>query len=684
MTFLRILSLSCLLVACRDERLSGTAGDLLVQPERVQFGQHWVGFRATTPVELQNTARQPLDVTLIIGTPFDVQQTVRVGGGERVSIELGVTPESIGPVTSTLLITYGENTREVSVAAEGISPPVCPARDCHVFTFDPVSGTCVDTVQADGASCGATNQCLTNGVCRAGECLGQAKSCDDADRCTMDACDAATGCIHDALACPGSSNPCEVPVCNAQTGCGLTPAFDGVTCGSNDCITAHVCIAGQCTTRAAPDGSECAAPTSCRGTGLCRAQQCELPAPSPLQPRWRYTPPTAHTVTFLGHADDLGNLYATERWNGSVNAQGDAPMKGAAEDRAGVPAFFDAPQTALLSLSPTGVVRFRVVLDSNCAGCTGGLPFAIDSGGHRLFVNVHGGELQARSTDDGHLLWSVTPTSGIPVFDRGADGGGVFFTSPPLLIAADVVGVPVTEGNGDHHSYVEAYDRATGARRFEFHRKGHLYGTGVASNGELWTSSADCWAPAGEMTRLDAMGNGPTRFVSWIPNVYGADFAIGTAAGKLHQLDSSFVLHDLSSLTMASVASVPLVSGQQLTLFDGAARTLHSVDLTGQPRGFSFTGVTGRSPDFELLRDGGTAWTATADGGVLGAIDAEGRELLQCPLATSVESPTTIIHGRAYVQSEGTIVSYDVAGLEVETQGWLSRGGSLGRAGRAR
>jgi hypothetical protein len=58
--------------------------------------------------------------------------------------------------------------------------------------------------------------------------------------------------------------------------------------------------------------------------------------------------------------------------------------------------------------------------------------------------------------------------------------------------------------------------------------------------------------------------------------------------------------------------------------------------------------------------------------------------LLQCPLATTVESPTAISHGRAVTQSGNELFGYDVPGLDQETQGWVSRGGSLGRGGRAR
>lgn len=681
---LRIL---CLLVVCafagcrENSSVAALDGELLVNPPSLDFGRTWVGHRAAKTLELQNTGRRALDVTLELGAPFDAPASVRVSGGERLEVELGVTAPASGAVSGALLVSANGSTQEVALRADAFAPLDCPSRDCHPSTFNPLTGQCAETVADDGASCGG-HQCIAAGVCAAGVCVGQARDCDDHDACTTDACEATMGCVHAAVTCPGSPRSCEVGVCLPTTGCGLAPANEGALCGDNDCVTAHVCITGQCQSRPAPDGSECKAATSCRAPGVCHQQTCELPQPTPLHPAWRYEADAGVTLNFLGHVDDQGNLYATETGPFLRNA-----MAGA-ESVAGVP-FVDRntipTPTFLVSLSPTGAVRFRVQVATDCASCSSGLWFSIDSPNHRLFFNVKG-TTQARSTDTGQLAWQTVPTAGLPAYDLRPDGGASFYASSPLLVGADGVGVPVIEGNGDHHSYVQVFDRATGAFRWQFHRKGHLYGSGVAPGGELWTSSANCWAVAGEMARVDGLGQPQAvKFVQWIPAIYGAGMAIGTANGKLQLLDAALNLTDLSTMTGAGPSAQPLLSGQQLVLWDNPSRSLHSVNLATGAHAFTFPGVSGSAPDFELLRDGGVAWTARIpDAGLLGAVDGRGEEIVQCPLSTPVESPTAIIHGRASMQSNGGIVSYDVPGLDVEPSGWVTRHGSLQRGFRAR
>ncbi len=679
---LRILSLLVVCAGCRQGAVSMAEGELLVNPSSVNFGSTWLGHRATAKLSLQNTARSGIDVTLTPEDPFDAPGSVHLGGGEQLEVELGVTGTALGLVTGNLFVSANGTTQRVPLRAEVAAPPDCPARDCRVVTFNPLTGACDETLEADGSTCGANNVCIFEGTCSAGTCLGRARDCGDGDACTMDACDRTAGCVHETVTCPASERVCEVAVCSPQTGCGFAPAGDGASCGANDCVTAQVCITGQCVARPAPDGSQCAAATSCRAPGVCHGQQCALPAPTELQPSWRYSPPTGVTLAFLGAVDDLGNLYATESGPFVRNADGNAASPGIAfEDRSAIPI-----PTNLISLTPAGVLRFRVQVTTDCPNCVSGLWFSVDSAGHRVFVNAKG-TTSAFNSDSGNLLWSTVPTNGLPSYDLKPDGGASFSTSPPMLLGADDVGVPVIEGLSDHHAYVQVFDRTNGAFRWQFHRKGHLYGTGVSSDGELWTSSANCWAPAGEMARLDGAGQQQAvKFVPWIPSIYGEGVAIGSSNGRLQLMNQVLNLtSDLTTMTGVGSWAQPLLSGQQLVLFDGNARSLHSVDLTTGMHAFTFNGVQGTALEFELLNGGGVAWTGQLpDAGVLGAVNARGEEVLQCPLATSVESATAIIRGRAYVQTGGDLVAYDVRGLDVAPRGWVTRHGSLQRGFGAR
>lgn len=685
MRLLRILSLvTCALtvVGCRDAALSEAATELRVTPSRLDFGRTWVGFDATRGLEVVNAGRLPLEVTLSTTSDFTTTDTLSLGGGEARTLDVHFLAAHAGTTLGTLSLTWGEQTLEVPLEGLGQTPPECPVRDCRRFTFDAERGACVEQVLDDGAACGAQNACISGGQCVHGECVGVARDCDDGDACTSDGCDATSGCVHPAVSCLAPTEPCLVAVCDAVTGCGTAPAVDGASCGANDCQTAHVCIAGQCVTRPAPDGSRCADATSCRGPGVCRAQQCELPTPTPLQPTWRYTPPADHVLHFLGHVDAQGNVYATESWVGTPMAR--AP--GSAErDAAGVaispPA--NVPLTAIVSLTRDGALRYRVQVTQDCASCTFGHFFAIDSQARRLFFTAQG-ETQARDLDTGLLLWRALPTNGLPAFNLKSDGGAAFSVSPPMLVGNDVVAIPVLEGVDDHHSYVQAFDRASGQPRWQFHRKGHLYGTGITSAGELWTSSANCWAVAGEMASVTSTGvTSLTKFVEWIPSMYGDGFAVGTAQGQLRWLDAAFDLHDLS-WTGAGPASSAMVSDGALVLWDPVGQRLSAHDLDGGTA-FTFRGVKGVGPVFELTAGGGAAWTSqTIDGGWVGAVDSHGQELVQCPLSAPVESATAISHGRAFMQSGSDLVAYDVGGLEVAPGGWVTRFGSLGRGGPTR
>ncbi|GMU58767.1 MAG: hypothetical protein AMXMBFR34_05300 [Myxococcaceae bacterium] len=651
-------------LGCRDPGLTVTASDLSAMPSPLRISPAWVGHSSSTTLELQNRGRAVLDVTLEVDTPFSTPASVQVPAGETLPVAVSVTPEREGLVEAVLRVRWLDAVLEVPVSADAVAVPACPPGACHSASFDAAHGGCVESPLPDGTACGQGDVCLLQGSCVAGACVGQARDCDDRNACTADACSPEAGCLHVELACPSDGDPCHVPVCDAQSGCGTASAVDGTTCGPNDCSTAHVCVAGACVERAAPEGSQCAAPTVCQGAGVCRQGQCAAPPPALLTPVWTYQPPAGHTVTFFGTVDDDGNLYASEHWVQSVSHEVDVPV------------------TALLKLSFQGQVEFREPVVADCPDCEWGLGLVVDSANRRVHFNALG-RSRAHSAVDGRQLWERDVTAGLPVYDGLSDGGGSFYTQPPVLLGDDRVGVPVMEGMDDHHAYVQVLERGSGAQAWQFHRKGHLYGLGAAGNGELWTSSANCWAAAGDMARVSSQGQTvASRFIQLIPMIYGRDFGLGYASRTVQRIDPTLAT---SPVIPSGYYGVRLVTGDRLTSYDRSAGVLSAVELTTSQVHFRFSGVWGTNPDFQLVRDGGVAWTAgLSDGGVLGAVDGTGQLILQCPLSTTVESSTAIIRGRAFVATSTGIAAYDVPGLDVEPSGWVAASGSLERGSRAR
>lgn len=662
--------LALVLVSCRRDELSGAESTLIVTPQEVVFGRAWVGRRATAQLTLRNEGRAPIEVALSTQAPFSTVTELRLGGGDERQVDVGLDTLSAGSFTGTVRLAWNGSTLEVPVSAEVAAIPFCPAADCREVTFDATTGACIDTVAADGTACGATDQCLVGGACVSGTCMGRPRDCSDGNACTADSCDSATGCRHDDVsqACPLSTNPCLVPVCEPVSGCGLVPVTDGTACGPNDCTTARVCVVGACVSRTAPEGSTCAPKTTCREAGVCHGQQCEVPPAAPMTPRWSYTPPAGHTLRFFGTVDDEGNAFATESWlqrdTGNVR---------------------DVPVTALVSLSRDGVVRFKEIVVSDCSWCQYGLALAVDTAGRRVFLSARS-RLQAHSLDDGRLLWAQDVTLGVPTYDRLPDGGGSFSLSAPLLVGDTLVGVPLSEGVNDHHMYVRTFDRATGTPGWQLHKKGHLYGTGVDHTGELWLSSANCWAVAGELTRVAPSGVAQaTRFHELYPSTAWAGFGIGRAGNAAWLIDRTLSLTNLSAMGVPAAPSAVLLRGNELITWD-SANGLMATDVTSGTHRFRTRALElGAAADFQLVKDGGVAWTGSyTDGGVLGAIDGRGAPLLSCVLPTKAESATAIVRGVAYVFGNGSLSGFSVPELDVESGGWVGRSGSPSRSGRAR
>jgi len=198
------------------------------------------------------------------------------------------TPEAADAESPDVTEEIGED-----AAAEVDAGPACSVQTCSAlgpcWTCDPASG-CLTV--ADQSACTDGDACSSGDHCQGGICLpGAAVSCDDANTCTDDACQMATGCSNTANvsacedgskctladACSGAvciagsvtpcddDNGCTTDACDPTTGCAHTP--NALDCQDGDaCTTLDKCAGGACV------GSQavvCTALDACHVVGVC-------------------------------------------------------------------------------------------------------------------------------------------------------------------------------------------------------------------------------------------------------------------------------------------------------------------------------------------------------------------------------------------------------------------------------
>lgn len=247
----------CLVVsACSNSQLQGVEpARLIVSPAQLAFSPTFVGSRASAALEITNVGGSAAEPQPRTEAPFDLEpRTLRLARGETQTLTVDFVPTRSGHFEGTLHI--GELV--VPVSGDATDVPACDApSSCLEARFDEAAGQCVTTTKPDGTTCASA--CLSAGTCMSGACVGQVLSCDDANPCTLDACDESSGCIHTTPGCAAPTNPCQVARCDATLGCVLSDALDGTSCGDDDCATpdAEVCVSGQCLRRPRPASARC-------------------------------------------------------------------------------------------------------------------------------------------------------------------------------------------------------------------------------------------------------------------------------------------------------------------------------------------------------------------------------------------------------------------------------------------
>jgi hypothetical protein len=245
-----------------------------VSPESLDFGRVLEGTTARLPLTLTAVSLAGFTVDLQTEAPFSVPTRVDVAGSSDAVVQVTFAAGA-QEVTGVISLSQGDQHVDVPVHAVGVHPKTCvPSGPCRESHYDLSSDRCVESVLPNQTACDPGSQCLEAGRCQAGQCLGVARTCNDDDACTDDACLEGQGCIHPTHVCPALTEACQVATCDSQAGCGTGAAADFTLCGAVTCAQALVCQGGQCHAIATPDGTDCAPELACLGKGTCQNHAC--------------------------------------------------------------------------------------------------------------------------------------------------------------------------------------------------------------------------------------------------------------------------------------------------------------------------------------------------------------------------------------------------------------------------
>jgi hypothetical protein len=346
---------------CRDSAVHAREEFVEATPSTLDFGTVELGSSASLPVELAGVGSGRLELP----APFSADDVAFTVPASRVITFAPSTPD----VFAADVALPGGGVLHL----QGAGVERCVADEaCVTSTWSAAESRCVRADAPEGTAC--ATPCVSAGSCHAGQCVGAATDCEDANACTVDACDSARGCEHLPAQCAAPSDPCLAATCDPLTGCATTRVADGTRCDEGECADAHVCIEGQCVVRAAPDGASCGTPTSCRAAGSCNGGQCVRPAAHKLDLAWERTA-APYSISFWGLSD--GNLYWVEN------------------DR------------HLVSVRPDGSVRFDVELGFTVRSTGGPGDTALLASGLIVVSSFEGAFVEARRVTDGSLAWRL-------------------------------------------------------------------------------------------------------------------------------------------------------------------------------------------------------------------------------------------------------------------------------------
>ncbi|MBO6936114.1 MAG: hypothetical protein JJ863_14125 [Deltaproteobacteria bacterium] len=123
------------------------------------------------------------------------------------------------------------------------------ASDC-TGVCNPSTGACDDVAVADDETCDDGDACNGGDTCQSGVCTntGTALDCDDSNACTTDSCDTTSGCMNmmmsGCMACSGDTDCDDSNACNGAETCGADGTCEAGTVP--DCDDGDECTMDSC------------------------------------------------------------------------------------------------------------------------------------------------------------------------------------------------------------------------------------------------------------------------------------------------------------------------------------------------------------------------------------------------------------------------------------------------------
>lgn len=654
--------------ACRPAGVVATGSTSRLDPSSLDFGTVTVGRRATLPLVIVNEGRASRTLTISLeGDGYELPAALELPGGGQTEVLVAFAPLRPGASAGLARFVDAETTLELSLRGLATEAPTCPRTSLPCRTLEPdEQGACVERPDREGLPC--EQPCIENGRCLSGVCVGAARRCDDGDACTTDRCSEERGCVFDPLTCPAPGDPCRAASCDPTRGCLATEVKDGTSCGPNDCVTARVCLSGQCRSVTAPEGSTCAEGSFCQPAGSCRGSVCVRPPAAPLQPVWSATAPTGSGLIFPGVADGRGNLYwlTTRRPpTGEITTLVSVDSAGRARfsvDFAGVPLWrvtaLDVPASPMFLIS-----------DAQLAIKVGGGP---DRAQHRLEV---------RSTTDGALQWSRSRPDFVGPL-------GVPAGAPLYLLGAGTVGVPArlwlnlrtNTGGANWLSWLAVLDPLTGALLWQ--RRGTYFDDAIADDEAIYvresltTTTLWSWSATGQLRwQQDGSRGSATLSSLW-------DRALLTAYPPLLR-DAATGLPQRALDGGLPISPWTLrLSDRVISVAESTCRgwvTMH--DPLGRERPTAWE--PGRCFGEPLLTSRGTLLVGLSSPPEVREIALDGGTLFACPLQHLANGPAVLVGSRWITwDRQGGVHAVDVPVPGPAPRGWVTAEGSAARARR--